>query len=102
VNYPDPPVWEGSKQRLIDHSFLVDVHRVLRNSGSITIVTDDYSYCSIVIKEFEQLIDIFKSEFGDTKFLDNIPEDYGTSYFDRLWNNGKRTKRYFLKYNVIK
>ena len=40
----------------------------------------------------------FSSAFGAEPYLKSIPSDYGTSYFDRLFVNGLRTKRYFLKY----
>lgn len=31
-------------------------------------------------------------------WINEIPQDYGSSYFDRFWTNGKRNQRYFLKY----
>jgi tRNA G46 methylase TrmB len=46
VNYPDPPVWEGSKQRLIDRSFLDALHRVLKPGGTMTLLTDDELYAT--------------------------------------------------------
>jgi len=98
VNYPDPPVWEGSKQRLLDEFFLADVHRALCVGGVVTIVTDDKDYCNIVAKEFSMLEKKFTSAFAPLLFVNQLPEGYGSSYFDRMWKNGKRKTRYFLKY----
>ena len=37
----------------------------------------------------------------ETDFSTALPAGYGTSYFDRLWTAGKRTKRYFLSYSRL-
>lgn len=102
VNYPDPPVWEGSKQRLLNEDFLHAVHRVLRNRCSLTIVTDDFSYCEMVAREFGRLRHMYRSAFGDSKpFVDRLPPNYTYSYFDRMWSIGNRNKRYWLMYKKV-
>src|SRR5262249_34825462 len=35
VNFPDPPVWKGSSQRLLSKTFLREVHRVLKPGCSV-------------------------------------------------------------------
>jgi hypothetical protein len=30
-----------------------------------------------------------------------VPENYGSSYFDRLWENGSRKKRYYMMYKKL-
>ena len=30
-----------------------------------------------------------------------VPAGYGSSYFDRLWTNGDRKKRFFLEYTKL-
>ncbi len=106
INYPDPPVWLGSKQRLIDSAFLKNCHIALRNSAdaAVTLVTDDAPYALSVVKEFEKIgTDWFVSAFTNADgtaqpFTTAAPAGYGTSFFDRLWKNGQRTSRYWLKY----
>jgi pentatricopeptide repeat protein len=98
VNYPDPPVWEHSKQRLLNAQFLTQINRALKPDQALVVVTDDEGYGKSVIKEFESLTDIFESAFGSEKCLSKVPDGYGSSYFDRFWTNGKKTKRWFMKY----
>ena len=59
VNYPDPPVWEESKQRLIDQPFLQEVHRTLEPNRSIILVTDDEPYCNVMAQEFIKIPDLY-------------------------------------------
>ena len=66
--------------------------------ASITVVTDDEGYCQTVVQEFSQLTDIYQSAFGNDLFVDYLPQDYGSSYFDRLWKNGQKTQRFFIKF----
>ncbi|PRP87614.1 hypothetical protein PROFUN_04641 [Planoprotostelium fungivorum] len=101
VNYPDPPVWEGSPQKLVDYSFLINIYRVLKAKGSLTLVTDDKPYSQLMIKEIAKVPHLFRSAFGEEMFQENVPEGYGSSYFDRFWTNGRKQKRYFLKFNKI-
>jgi tRNA (guanine-N7-)-methyltransferase len=103
INYPDPPFWEGSKQRLIDEQFLKHVHRVIKPGGSLIIVTDNTGYKEIMVNELKQLKKMFESAYGrDTPYTTTIPEDYGiSSYFDRFWKNGNKSERFYLKYKRL-
>eukprot|EP01117_Protostelium_nocturnum_P011321 TRINITY_DN4106_c0_g1_i1.p1 TRINITY_DN4106_c0_g1~~TRINITY_DN4106_c0_g1_i1.p1 ORF type:complete len:536 (-),score=219.17 TRINITY_DN4106_c0_g1_i1:47-1654(-) len=98
VNYPDPPVWEGSKQKLIDHSFLKHAHRTLKKGCSLTLVTDDDGYCQTMLSELAQVPQYFKSAFGEETYQVEVPKGYGSSYFDRFWTNGKKTERFYMKF----
>jgi tRNA G46 methylase TrmB len=101
VNFPDPPVWGGSTFRLVDNVFLQQVHRILKNNGTITCVTDDSGYALAMMKEFfkPDMVKLFTSAYGPTEALKTeLPKDYGTSYFDRLWLNGGKSQRFFLKF----
>jgi hypothetical protein len=62
--------------------------------------SDDEPYANEVAREFASLgRTIYSSAFGDEPFLNDLPTDYGrASYFDRMWNNGKKIKRFFLRY----
>ena len=79
VNFPDPPVWSGSKQRLLNEAFLRNVHRVLRPGCTVTVVTDDHSYCEMVAHEFGVLVQdgLFVSAFGDgsVAYVDHSPQE---------------------------
>jgi tRNA G46 methylase TrmB len=98
VNYPDPPVWPGSKQRLVDAAFLELAHGALRDDGFLVLVTDDPGYAMSMVKELRQQRALFSSVFGAEPFSNVLPADYGSSYFDRFWKNGSRTKRFYLRY----
>ncbi|KAF2077673.1 hypothetical protein CYY_000989 [Polysphondylium violaceum] len=96
INYPNPPVWSGA-DRLIDEKFLKEVNRVLKKDGTLTIVTDDKPYSDQIIQSLtksKKLAKIFKPVKDN--YLINLSEDYGYSYFNKLWNNGQRIKRYCI------
>eukprot|EP00455_Lapot_gusevi_P004352 TRINITY_DN11802_c0_g3_i4.p1 TRINITY_DN11802_c0_g3~~TRINITY_DN11802_c0_g3_i4.p1 ORF type:complete len:135 (-),score=30.37 TRINITY_DN11802_c0_g3_i4:42-446(-) len=101
INFPEPPVWSASTFNLINKEFLLQVHRVLKPDSCVAILTDDQPYCQTLCKLFAQLPSHFASGFGDEQFITDIPSEYGSSYFDRLWTNGKKTKRFFLRYFKI-
>lgn len=48
VNFPEPPVWEGSKWRLLDAQLFAAVHKVLSPGGMLHILTDDEALCKYV------------------------------------------------------
>jgi hypothetical protein len=45
INFPEPPVWEGSKWRLLDAELFATVHKVLSPGGMLHILTDDEALC---------------------------------------------------------
>lgn len=100
VNFPEPPVWAESKHVLLDAAFFTKVHRALVNDGYLTICTDDEGVCKSTAKELSSIPNLFHSTF-DTAYSTKVPEDYGTSYFDRLWKNGERRKRFFFRYRKL-
>ncbi|GAM18119.1 hypothetical protein SAMD00019534_012940 [Acytostelium subglobosum LB1] len=96
INYPNPPVWPGAK-RLIDHDFLVEINRSLKKDGTLTIVTDDKPYADsivLVLRQSKKLARIYKPVKED--YICPLEEDYGYSYFNKLWSNGQRMKRYCI------
>ncbi|KAL0484647.1 tRNA methyltransferase [Acrasis kona] len=100
INYPDPPFWEGSKQRLIDAPFLRQVHRVMKPGSNLIIVTDNVGYKNLMLEALKECDDLFESTLG-RPFTNKLPEDYGTSYFDRFWNNSRKVTRFYLNYKKI-
>ena len=108
VNYPDPPEWVGSKQCLVDLEFLKQAHRALKketdlnpNSGHLTLVTDDPGYAMRMCRELSKVPELFSPTANDgAPFVAGIPSDYGGSYFDEMWKNGRQTDRYYMRYKV--
>jgi len=97
VNFPEPPVWQRSSFRLLTAELFHDVHLILQPRGQLSVLTDNEPLCQSVLSEMSALLDVkFKSSLPDSGFSTKIPDAYGTSYFDRLWTNGERKKRYFM------
>ena len=87
INFPDPwPKRRHSKNRLIQKSFLDEIHRILKQDGTITFVTDDDNYANETKKEFLRHIG-FKSVAGEH-------ENYGSSFFNSLWLDKGKTIYY--------
>ena len=98
VNFPDPPGWTNSKQKLIDSAFLKQAHRILSQDGILTIVTDDRGYAMMIVAELQQHQRRFQSLVGPEGWTADVPPEYGSSYFDRFWRNGQKTQRFFMQY----
>ncbi len=78
VNYPDPPVWSGSSQRLLTGAFLELCHAALRSdgTGAFTLVTDDAPYALSVVKQFQALPHLYRSAFTKP---DGTPQPFSAS-----------------------
>jgi len=125
VNFPEPPHWSGneaaeSKLHLLTPSFFKAIHKCLAEKGKLTIFSDNYLYCQSLAATLGTLQDregnkIFQSNdralcTGDggyethsgVRLYYGIPgKDNGhavnvTSYFDRFWERGQHTERYFI------
>jgi hypothetical protein len=107
-------------KHLLTAEFFSDVHRILQVNGMLTIVTDNLPYATQLAKAFanEQcLVHKFSSkDIVDARDLKKNCDSFGngiilyqgdpnstvghiassSSYFDRLWQNGKKIKRYIL------
>jgi len=84
VNFPDPwPKSKHEKHRLLDHSFLSSLKKILIENGSITIATDDKPSALRMIDLF--LIDNnWVSKFSAPYYTHSWHE-YGDSFFKALW-----------------
>eukprot|EP01080_Neovahlkampfia_damariscottae_P002406 gene2406-2870_t len=100
INFPNPPIWKDSKQILINQPFLEECHRVLKKDSSIIVVTDNHGYAMLIVEAFEALVDkkMFKSNYGSEMYSNEIPNDYGSSYFDRFWSHGNHTERFCMNF----
>lgn len=95
VNFPDPwPKKRHAKHRLIKASFLDELERVLKPSGTVCIVTDDATYSELVIEEFTRHPG-FAPSYPAPYFVTEWP-GYGESYFEELWREKGRVIRYHL------
>lgn len=99
VNFPNPPLWSGSRSRLVAEPFLREAARALRRGGTLTIVTDNAEYAALIAVDVGAARDVFDTApaAGGRVFTNDVPTDYGSSYFDRFWTNGDRASRYFCE-----
>lgn len=91
VNFPDPwPKDRHAKHRLIQKPFVLELMRILAKGGSIEYVTDDMPYAEQMKKEMGAVP--YWAEIKGVNF-----ENYGTSFFERLWRDIGRSFNH-LKY----
>jgi tRNA (guanine-N7-)-methyltransferase len=94
INFPDPwPKKKHAKNRIIQPSFIEQLHRILEKDGSLILVTDDEPYSDEIIQLFHDYFG-FHSELPSPYFTTDYPE-YGTSYFEELW----RSRGKFIRYH---
>ena len=125
INFPEPPHWSGneaaeSKLHLLTPGFFRSIHKILAEKGKLTIFSDNYLYCQSLAASLGALEDrdgakLFASNdkasctgdggyetHGGVRLRYGIPgKDSGhavnvTSYFDRFWERGQHTERYFI------
>jgi tRNA (guanine-N7-)-methyltransferase len=78
INFPDPwPKRRHAKNRLIQKKFLDELYRILKDDGKVIFVTDDLTYKEEAQSEFLK-------HFGFKK-VNVFYENYGSSFFKRLW-----------------
>ena len=89
VNFPDPwPKNSHAKNRIIQAPFIQMVANVSKLGATLTLVTDDERYSNQMMKvvtdhpRWQSIEDCM------------LPEDYGTSYFNRLWQSLGKSIRY--------
>lgn len=96
VNFPDPwPKARHAKHRLIQSPFVEEVSRLLKSEGSASLLTDDQVYSEQIRETFIQNPK-FESQIPAPYYSEDI-ENYGSSYFMRLWMEKKRSF-YFSKF----
>ena len=90
INFPDPwPKKRHAKHRLVQPEFIQILHTLLAPGGTLTIVTDDIPYGL-------QIQDTLTSALWCPLCgLYNSLEEYGESYFGRLWESLHRTVQFY-------
>jgi len=126
INFPEPPLWSGgggeTKWHLLTAEFFDSVHRALTPGGMMTIYSDNLGYCKTLAQTlgegglFESVVVACPAAEKDTPTGRWIHEKqpggitvYGgypgrdgghisqqTSYFDRFWDKGQKSRRYFI------
>jgi len=91
INFPEPAP-TGTKHFLEQPHFISNARRSLRMGACLTLFTDNHALAKAAALAFATV-----AFAGTTSFSTERPEGYGTSYFDRLWANGKRTSRYCVR-----
>lgn len=89
VNFPDPwPKNSHAKNRIIQTPFIEMLANVSKIGASLTLVTDDEKYSN-------QMMQVVTGHPKWENIEDRtLPEDYGSSYFNRLWQSLGKSIRY--------
>ncbi|MBF5059092.1 tRNA (guanosine(46)-N7)-methyltransferase TrmB [Candidatus Neptunochlamydia vexilliferae] len=75
VNFPDPwPKDRHAKHRIIQRPFVDELKRTVKTGGTVTLVTDDPTYKGQMEYEMQEWPKIAP-----------LNENYGSSFFERLW-----------------
>ena len=98
INFPDPPLQKDSPQRLITKSFLERLAGIVVKGGQVVVLTDDLEYSHWIEEDAQLLESIFDN--SKTKVDTNFQE-YGTSFFDELWERRGRKERRWLTLSVV-
>ncbi len=92
INFPDPwPKKRHAKHRIIKDSFLPPIASILKADGKITLTTDSEEYSDEMIEVFARS-PLFQNQYPEQGFA-ILDEEYGGSYFRRLWTEMGRTNR---------
>ncbi|MDJ0651858.1 MAG: tRNA (guanine(46)-N(7))-methyltransferase TrmB [Simkaniaceae bacterium] len=77
INFPDPwPKKRHAKHRMIQRPFVEELRRTVKKNGWVTLVTDNVPYK----KQIEY-------EMGEWPEVEASHENYGSSFFERLWRS---------------
>lgn len=103
VNFPDPwPKRKHAKNRLIRPEFVLEIARIVKPEGLVTLVTDDEAYASSMLADVPST-GHFANMLPDP-FFREAPTDYGFSFFDALFRGQDKPIKQFLfskKANII-
>ncbi len=93
VNFPDPwPKERHAKHRLIQEPFINEVSRVIKETGVVTLVTDDPTYRDQIVHVMSKSSG-WKSRFPAPFYVEEW-KDYGNSWFEELWREKGRNIHY--------
>ena len=102
INFPEPPVWEESKNALLTIPLYKQIHQLLHPDGFFRIITDNEVYCHELSKDLTRLVQFFASRHHPHPFVSFLPKDFGSvSYFDHLWKKGRHLDRFWIEFAPI-
>lgn len=97
INFPDPwPKDKHAKNRLIKDPFTKEMNRILKKDHVATVVTDHLEYSLQVIEEMLKQF----SSVHEAPFYINKTEEYGSSYFYRLFESRGKEIR-MMQFNPL-
>lgn len=95
INFPDPwPKDRHAKHRLVQAVFMKDLLEIMQPGGKVQLVTDAEFYMEQMKEEVKKVLG-WKQSYLEEK------DNYGTSYFERLWRSRGREIHY-LEYRCEK
>ncbi|KAF8821434.1 putative Pentatricopeptide repeat-containing protein [Cardiosporidium cionae] len=102
INFPQPSSYTD-KRHWLSMEFFRNLHRNLLVDGEIILVTDNEPLCHQIAQEISCLDGMYTACHPGQFYLLGSPPSYEaySSYFDRLWNNGKRTKRFHFQFKKV-
>jgi tRNA G46 methylase TrmB len=117
VNHPEPPERSGESSQgshLLTPDFFDSMRMILREAGTLTIVTDNLPY-AVALAETAASTGFQTAKFLSRSHNQEVKQNVGdvsvfvgccgsevahsasaSSFFDRMWLNGKKVKRYTL------
>jgi tRNA G46 methylase TrmB len=107
INFPEPLQGDDNSKQVLSLELFTRLHALLRprsssphdgGKSSVTVVTDDSALCKAIAGHFAQLQHMFTHHHSDKGYDTNVPNDYGSSFFDRFWDHGHKKKRFYLRY----
>jgi tRNA (guanine-N7-)-methyltransferase len=95
INFPDPwPKRRHASNRIVQPAFISEIKRILRDQGTLTLVTDDEIYSGSMIADVQK-VGGFQSLFPDPYYSFDLPL-YGSSFFEDLWRKKGKDIRYHV------
>lgn len=93
INFPDPwPKTKHASHRLMQRPFIDQLHRILQPGGKLLFVSDYLPYCQQTAKT------VIESSHFDPAYpyphYITTWDEYGYSYFEKLWKEEGRTIHY--------
>ena len=110
INHPEPPEWSGGSDdsdgsHLLDEGFLRASCDLLAPGGTLAIVTDNKRYGRSLVEALASIDGLrdLTDETAPPAVRSGLPPAgcgyeaaEASSFFDRLWANGKKKTRYYL------
>ncbi len=92
INFPDPwPKRRHAKNRLLSSTFIEQLKRIAVSGAALVIVTDHQEYGGHITREVAKV-----TAWKEVSSTPEFEQDYGSSYFDRLWRSKGRSIQFLV------